>query len=80
MHLRKQADIFCLLWKWYPSAYFHSAHILRDSKAHFKHYFLVAGEGPPRLVNMYMDSVKSNLLFSNAGCRISEAYIFRLYK
>ena len=22
-----------------------------------------------------MDSVKSNLLFSNAGCRISEAYI-----
>ena len=26
-----------------------------------------------------MDSVKSNLLFSNAGCRISEAYIFRLF-
>ena len=27
-----------------------------------------------------MDSVKSNLLFSNVGCRISEAYIFRLFK
>ena len=26
-----------------------------------------------------MDSVKSNLLFSDAGCRISEAYIFRLF-
>ena len=52
----------------------------------------MVGEGPPRLANMYplwlqntnikwyMDSVKSNLLFSNAGCRISEAYIFRLFK
>ena len=26
---------FFLLWKGYPSAYFHSAHILRDSKALF---------------------------------------------
>ena len=27
--------MFFLLWKGYPSAYFHSAHILRDSKALF---------------------------------------------
>ena len=52
----------------------------------------MVGEGPPRLADMYpfwsqntnikwyMDAVKSNLLFSNVVCRISEAYIFRLFK
>ena len=88
MYLRKQADM-----KGLPNAYFHSAHILRDSKALFIATLSYGWEGAAsasehvcawitkyKYKMIYKDSVKSNLLFSNAGCRISGAYIFRLFK